>query len=149
MYPNRAMRLARISLLFALLAAGCSLQQARNNQLLKQWAAKCGEAADLLKTVQDVPSAKAAGPKLKVVLEELNRINGLLEESDDSEDVDLLSQRSTVEHVGQGIAEMQRLMEESLRIGKNRELREALGESWELLPAAALLDEEGNPKPGS
>jgi len=68
----------------------------------------------LLQTVHVVPSAKAAAPKLKVAMEELHRLEELLDQTDDPEDVDVLSQSTAIEHVAQGTAEMQRLMEESM-----------------------------------
>ena len=122
----------------------CSTPQAQNTRLLKQWNVKCKEAADLLETIKDVPSAKAAEPKLKVVVQELNKLDVALQASYDSEDVDFQDSPRITKHVAEGIGEMQRLMVESLRIGKNPELRSALGETWKSLPAAAMMDAQGN-----
>jgi len=47
-------------------------------------------------------------------MEELHRLEELLDQTDDPEDVDVLSQSTAIEHVAQGTAEMQRLMEESM-----------------------------------
>ena len=128
----------------ALLLTGCSLPQAQNARLLKAWTARCKEAADLLVTVQDVPSAQAAAPKILAVMKELRKLDEQLEASYDPEDVGLVDTPGFTKHAAEGIGEMQRLMQESVRIGKDRELRAALGEAWDCLPAAMLLDAEGN-----
>ena len=124
-----------------LLATGCSTRQTHNTQLLKQWNVKCKEAADLLETIKDVPSAKAAEPKLKVVIETWRKIHEKLEAYDPEEVED--SPRMT-RHAAEGIGVFQRVMVESLRIGQNPELRAALGETWKSLPAAAMMDAQGN-----
>jgi hypothetical protein len=128
----------------ALLVSGCSVGPTQNTRLFKQWNAKCKEAADLLETITDVPTAKAAAPKLKAVMEELGKLNEKLERSYDPEDVDIAAMPGTTKQVGEGIAQMQRLMMESVRIGKDRELRAALGDAWQYLPAAAMMDAQGN-----
>src|SRR5262245_16142918 len=130
------------------LLAGCSLPQAQNTRLLKNWAAKCKEAADLLATVKDEPSAKAAKPKIIKLMKEMDKLNEQLDSSYDPEDVGVIATPGVTRHLGEGIGEMQRLMEESLRIGQNPELRAALGEAWNCLPAAAMLDAAGNPIQG-
>jgi len=127
-----------------LLATGCSTHEAPNTRLFKQWNAKCKEAADLLETIKDVSSAKTAEPKLKVVMQELHKLDERLQESYDSEDVDAVDAPRITKHVAEGIGQMQRLMVESLRIGQNPELRAALGETWKSLPAAAMMDAQGN-----
>src|SRR5262245_41362984 len=134
-----------VSLACLVLLAGCPLQQAQNTRLLKAWAAKCKETADLLATVKDAASAKAAGPKIIKLMKEMEKLNEQLDTSYDPEDVGLIEAPGVTKHVGEGIAEMQRLMEESMRIGKDPELRAALGEAWNHLPAAAMLDAAGNP----
>ena len=125
----------------AVLLPACSAYQAQNTQLMKQWTAKCKEAADLLETIKDVPSAKAAEPKLKEVIEAWRKIDEKLQAYDPEEVED--SPRMT-RHAAEGIGEFQRLMVESLRISKNPELRSALGETWKSLPAAAMMDAQGN-----
>jgi len=133
-----------VSLGCLLLIAGCSLPQAQNTRLLKAWTAKCKEASDLLATVKDAPSAKAASPKIIKLMKELDKLNEQLDESYDPSDVSLVEMPGTTKHLGEGIGEMQRLMQESVRIGQDRELRAALGEAWQYLPAAPLVDAEGN-----
>jgi|GEM_PF-3170198 hypothetical protein len=128
----------------ALVAPACVPRQAENTRLFKQWNAKCKEAADLLESIKDVPTAKAAAPKLKAVMEELGKLNEKLERSYDPEDVDIADMPGTTKQVGEGIAQMQRLMMESVRIGKDREMRAALGDTWQYLPAAAMMDAQGN-----
>src|SRR5262245_60655494 len=130
--------------LIALCLPACSIGPTQNTRLFKQWNAKCKEAADLLETIKDVPSAKAAAPKLKAVMEELGKLNEKLERSYDPEDVDIAEMPVTTKQVGEGIAQMQRLMLESVRVGKDAEIRAALGDAWQFLPAAAMMDAQGN-----
>jgi len=128
----------------ALLAPGCSTHQAQNSRLFHQWNARCKEVADLLETIKDVPSAKAVEPKLKVVIQELNKVQEKLDASYDPEEVDFADSPRITKHVAEGIVQTQRVMVESVRIGKNPELRAALGETWNELPAAVMMDAQGN-----
>ncbi|HLW65906.1 MAG TPA: hypothetical protein VKS79_11340 [Gemmataceae bacterium] len=137
------MRIAR--LLFILVAVctllpACTSRRAQNEKLQRQWNAKCKEAADLLASVKDVPSAKAAEPKLKSVLQELDAVGNQLDKSYDPENVDAIESRAMAKEVAEGIAEMQRLNAESLRISESPELVAALGESWKKLPVAMMLE---------
>src|SRR5579864_431689 len=137
------MRIAR--LLFILVAVctllpACTSRRAQNEKLQRQWNAKCKEAADLLASVKDVPSAKAAEPKLKSVLQELDAVGNQLDKSHDPENVDAIESRAMAKEVAEGIAEMQRLNAESLRISESPELVAALGESWKKLPVAMMLE---------
>lgn len=134
-----------LSLVCLVLAVGaCSLPQSQRTRLFKQWAAKCKEAADLLESVQDVASAKAAGPKIIAVMKELGKLDEQIEAIHDRDDGDILDMPRETKQVGESINQMQRLMTQSVRIGKDRELKAALGDAWNYLPAAMLLDEEGN-----
>jgi len=123
-----------------LLAVGCSTHQAQNTRLFNQWNAKCKEAADLLETVKDVPSAKAAAPQIAAAMREIQKIDAQLEKSYDPEDVDFHDTSRVTKQVAEGIGQMQRLMVESLRVGKDPAMRDALGEAWQLLPAAAMME---------
>jgi hypothetical protein len=116
----------------------------QNTRLFKQWNAKCKEAADLLETIKDVPTAKAAAPQLKAVLEELDKLSEKLEASYDPAAPEEADMPGTTKQVGEGIAQMQRLMLESVRVGKDPEIRAALGDAWQWLPAAAMMDAQGN-----
>jgi hypothetical protein len=98
------------------------------------------EAADLLATVKDVATAKAAGPKLAATMREIQKIDEQLEKSYDPEEVDAHDSPRVTKQVAEGIGEMQRLMVESVRVGKDPEIRAALGEAWQLLPAAAMME---------
>ena len=120
--------------------AGCAPRQASNSRLFKQYSAKMKEAADLLETVKDVPTAKAAGPKLAAAMREIQRIDEQLEKSYDPEDVDIHDSPRVTKEIAAGIGEMQRLLMESVRAGKDPEIRAALGEAWQLLPAAAMME---------
>lgn len=120
--------------------SACATRPAQNTRLFKEWNAKCKEAADLLETVKDVAGAKAAAPKLSVVMQELHKIDEQLEESYDPTEVDFDYPPRVTKQVAEGIAEMQRLNMESLRVGKDPEMKAALGEAWNLLPAAAMIE---------
>jgi len=100
-----------------------------------------------MEKIQDVPSAKAAEPGLRVVMQELNKLNEQLDASYDSEEVDFQDSPRITKLVVEGIGEMQRLDMESLRVGKDPELRAALGEAWNLLPAKAMMEAQGESPP--
>ncbi len=132
----------KLMLVAALLigAAGCAPRQGANTRLFKQWNAKCKEAADLVATVKDVPTAKAAAPKIAAAIRELDEISGTLEDSYDPTEVDFRDAPRVDKQVGEGIVEMQRLMTESLRVGKDPEMKAALGDAWNLLPVADMME---------
>jgi len=117
----------------------CSRQGARNIALQKQWNAKCKEAADLLAGVTDVASARAAEPKLIRVFDEWEKIGEQLDESYDPENVAVRDNKAMTEAAAQGIVEMQRLTQETLRISKRPELVEALGKAWKRNPSTMML----------
>jgi seryl-tRNA synthetase len=121
----------------------CKSRQAQNEKLQRQWNAKTKEAADLLATVKDVPTAKAAEPKLKAVLQELNALGSQLDESYDPENVPASESEKMTKEVAEGIAETQRLNAETLRISKSPEVVAALGETWRKLPSVFLLEASG------
>ena len=138
----------RLSLVGLTLAVGgCSFPQAQRTRLLAQWNARCKEAADLLESVKDVASAQAASPKIIAVMKELQKLDEQLEASEDPEDMGLVDMGVTTQ-VGEGIGHMQRLVIEGLRIGKEPELRAALGDAWNYLPTAMMVDEAGNLREG-
>ena len=130
--------------LILVFSLGCEVGRPQSSRHLTTWTEKCKEAADLLETVKDVPSAKAAAPKLKAVMQELHQLNEQIEATYDPEEVDFVDSPRVTKQVGEGIAEMQRMMLESVRVGKDSELRAALGDTWQLLPAAAMMDAQGN-----
>ena len=137
--------LCRTTWLLAALAValpGC-MPQSQNIWLLKQWNVKCQEAADLMAGVKDVPSAKAAEPRLVKLLAEMDKIQERLEKTYDSSDVDPSEERGAREQGTEGIVQMQRLLVETMRIGKQPELTAALGEAWNRLPSKHLLDATG------
>jgi hypothetical protein len=81
-------------------------------------------------------------------MKELGKLDEQIEALNDRDDDDLLSMPHQTKQVGEGIGHMQRLMIEGVRIGKEPELRAALGEAWNYLPAAMMVDEEGNFREG-
>jgi hypothetical protein len=131
-------------LVILVFSLGCEVGRPQSTRYLTTWTAKCKEAADLLETIKDVPSANAAAPKLKAVMQELHKLDEKLEASYDAEEVDFVDSPRVTKQVGEGIAEMQRMMLESVRVGKDPQLRVALGDTWQLLPAAAMMDAQGN-----
>ena len=143
-------RRIELRLLTAILLAGlavflpaCSRRASENERLQKQWNAHCKEAADLLAGVTDVASAKAAEPRLKIVLEEMARLDERLGKSYDPEDVDPSERTRMTKEMARGIGEMQRLTQETLRIGKDPELRAAFGDTWRKIPSVFMLEAAG------
>ena len=120
--------------------SGCAPRPARNTRLLSEWTAKSKEAADLLETVKDVATARSAAPKIAAVMRELHKIDEQLEKSYDPTDVDFDDAPRVTKHAGEAIVQMQRLMMESLRVGQDPELKAALGETWNLLPVAGMIE---------
>jgi len=121
------------------LLAGCEAQ-AQNIRLLKEWQLKCKAAADLLAGVKDVPSAKAAEPRLAKLLSDMDKIQEQLDRTYEPSEVEPADERAVTKQVGEGIVQMQRLVVETMRIGKEPQLTQALGETWERLPSKGLLD---------
>ncbi|MCI0357098.1 MAG: hypothetical protein L0211_01265 [Planctomycetaceae bacterium] len=140
---RRAGLLVAVGLMMLVIPA-CSVGPAQNTLLFKQWNAKCQEAADMLEAIKDVPTAKASAPKLKTVMQELAKIDEKLEASYDPSEVDFVDESRVTKQVAEGIVQMQRVIVESLRIGKDPQMRAALGEAWQYLPAAAMMDAQGN-----
>src|SRR5688572_11213177 len=126
----------------ALFLSGC-MPQSQNAGLLKQWNSKCKEAADLLAGVKDVPAAKAAEPRLAKLLAEMDKVQAELDRKYDPSDVDPSEERAVTEQVGEGVVQMQRLVAETVRIGKDPHLTAALGDAWTQLPSKGLLDATG------
>ena len=62
---------ALIALVCLLLVTGC---QKDHERLRKQTTAKMNEAVQILKTVTDEPTAKAAAPKLQAVADDMKRL---------------------------------------------------------------------------
>lgn len=121
----------------------CNSQAKQNERLQKEWNAKCKEAADLLAGINDPASAKAAEPKLRQVMEQMAKTGEKLDKTYDPENVHGSEAEKMTEAVAQGIAEMQRIMTESLRISKIPGVTAALGETWDMLPASALVKAGG------
>ena len=136
-------RLVIVLVAVCALLPACNRQKAQNEKLQRQWNAKCKEAAELLASVKDVPSAKSAEPKLKAALQDLEAIGSQLDKSYDPEDVSPGEAKGMTKEVGEGIAEMQRLNAETLRISKSPEIIAALGETWKKLPSVFMLEASG------
>jgi hypothetical protein len=125
------------------LTPACSRRKSHNERLQQQWNAKVKELADLLAGVTDPPAANAAVPKLEKAVQELERVEKELRKYSDPEDVDPSEQQPMTEAVVQGIAEMQRLNVEILRISKSPELVTALGQTWRKIPDVPMLEAAG------
>jgi hypothetical protein len=121
----------------------CDSRQTQEIKLQRQWNAKVRETADLLAGVTDVPSAKAAEPKLKQMLQELTAIGKQMDKTADPESEGGGESAKLTQAVAEGIAEAQRLNAETLRISKNPEMVTALGESWKKLPIAMIQEAAG------
>ncbi|MFL5342095.1 MAG: hypothetical protein ACJ8F7_18270 [Gemmataceae bacterium] len=135
--------IVRILVCLIVFVPACGRGKSQNERLQAQWNARCKEAANLLAGIQDVPSARAAEPKLKSALQEMEKINKELGKTYDSEDVDPSDSRGMTQEVAGGIGEMQRLSAETLRISKHPELIAALGETWRKLPSVFMLEATG------
>jgi hypothetical protein len=127
----------------AALVPACNRGPSRNVRLQREYNACCKEAADLLAGVTDVPTARAAEPRLKVVLRRWVKVNEQLEASYDSSDVSPRERDAMLTEVGQGIAEIQRLNVEMLRISKLPDVFAALGETGKQLPSFPMLGAAG------
>ena len=97
----------------------------------------------MLAGVKDVASAKASRPRLEELLKAMDDVQVQLDESYDPEDVDFADQSAITEQAALGIAEMQRLVAESVRIAQHPELKAELGETWQQLSMGGLLDKPG------
>jgi hypothetical protein len=137
-------RLAATALvLTALSLSACNLQQSRAVSLMKQWGQKCKEAADLLAGVKDAASAKAAAPRLEKLVTEMDKIQGEIDRVYDPSEVDPADESAIMEEVGGNIVQMQRLMTEVARIGKQPEIQAALGKSWDRLSGYDVILQGG------
>ena len=126
-----------------LLLPACNSRAKQNERLQKEWNAKCKEAADLLAGISDPAGAKATEPKLRQALEQMAKAGEKLDKTYDPENVHGSDAEKMTEAVAQGIAEMQRLMTESLRISKIPGVTAALGDTWKMLPASIMLKAQG------
>jgi hypothetical protein len=135
--------LMALMLILTLDLVGCDIGRRQNAGLMGKWTAKCKDAADLLASIKDVPSAQLAEPKLKVALQELAEIDEQvqrLREAEEGEYIPEARLQHEMKQVAEGIAEMQRLAIETQRISKQPELKEALGDTWKELPSVAILE---------
>jgi hypothetical protein len=114
--------------------ASCSLRPVPGLRLMKQSTQKCQEAAENLQGVQDAASAKAAAPRLEKLLIEIDQIGEKLERTYDPGDEAAINKE-----LAEGIKQMQRLMIETARIGKDPAICEALGDVWKRLSVNNLL----------
>lgn len=123
--------------------SACNRRAKQNERLQKEWNAKCKEVADLLASINDPASAKTAEPKIRQAMEQMAKVGEKLETSYDPENATGSEAEKMTEAVGQGIVEMQRMMSESVRISKIPGATAALGDTWNMLPASALLENHG------
>ncbi len=143
-YSDSRNRLIIVAVCLSGLLPACNSRAKQNEKLQKQSNAKLKEAADLLAGIRDVEGAKSAEPRLRQTLDEMNKINSQLSKSYDPEDVDSSERPAMTEAVAQGIAEMQRLVAESLRISQIPGVAAALGDTWDRLPSAMMLKRRGS-----
>jgi hypothetical protein len=137
-------RLNKIALLLAaLLLPACNLQQAQAILLMKQWNIRCKEAADLLAGVKDAASAKAAAPRLEVLVKEMDKLQEQIDRVYDPTEVDPGDERAVTEQAALDIVQMQRLMVEVIRIGQQPELQAGLGPTWDRLSGYDVLKHSG------
>lgn len=140
-------RLHMTMLLLAALALAqpaCNLRQAQAISLMKQWNVRCKEAADLLSGVKDAASARAAAPRLDVLVKEMDKIQGEIDRVYDPTEVDPGDERGVTEQAAQDIVQMQRLFVEVARIGQQPEITTALGDAWKRLSFYDVLNQPGS-----
>jgi hypothetical protein len=141
-----ARRSAIVVLLLAMLLPACNVQhvqQVRAKSLMKQWGTKCKAAADLLAGVKDAASAKAAAPRLDVLVKEMDQIQEQIDRVYDPTEVDPGDEGPVMEEVGQNIVQMHRLFAEVARIGQQPEITAALGPAWDRLSGYDVLNHSG------
>jgi formaldehyde-activating enzyme involved in methanogenesis len=127
------LRTTALFLLPLVVLTGCGLAQPPAVRLIRQATVKYRETADLLVGVKDAASAKAAAPRLKQLIDEMDKLHEQIERVHDPEEVDFDDHPAVTKAVVESIQEMQRLMAEVARIGKEKPLREGLGDSWDRL----------------
>ena len=144
--PNSCWWVVVFVVVLVMSLAGCDIGRRQNAGLMGKWTAKCKDAADLLASIKDVPSAMLAEPKLKVALQELAEIDEQVQRLREAEEGEYITEtrlKHEMKQVVEGIAEMQRLTLEMQRIRKQPELKEALGDTWKELPSVAILEANG------
>jgi hypothetical protein len=119
--------------------AGCRFGDPPAARLIRQSTLKCQEAADLLAGVKDAAAAKAAAPRLKKLVDEIDRINEQIERIYDPSEVDPADEPAIHAELPESIAQMQRLMTEASRIRQEPALVEALGEAGKRLAGLDVL----------
>ena len=127
----------------AILVSACNRGPSRNVRLQREYNAYCKEAADLLAGVTDVPTARAAAPRLKEILRQWEKVNEHLENAYDPENVSRRDAEAMMNEVAQGIVEMQRLNAETLRLSKLPDVVAALGDTWKRLPSFPMMGAAG------
>ena len=139
--------MTRLPLLGLLLAAAllpaCNVRHMQAASLMKQWGAKCKEAADLLAGVKDAATAKAAAPRLDTLVKEMDKLQEQIDRVYDPTEVEPGDEQAVMEEVAQNIVQMQRLMVEVGRVGKEPEIAAALGETWKRLSFIDVLNQPG------
>ncbi len=131
--------IAMVSLSPLVVLTGCGLAQPPAARLIRQSTAKCRETADLLAGVKDVASAKAAAPRLKKLIDEIDRLNEQIERVYDPSDVPLGQESAIHAELPESIAQMQRVMTEAARIRQEPAWVEALGEAGKRLTGLDVL----------
>jgi hypothetical protein len=130
-------------LLAIVMLPACNLRHMQAVSLMKQWGAKCKETADLLAGVKDAASAKAAAPRLDTLVKEMDKLQEQIDRVYDPTEVEPGDERAVMEEVGLNIVQMQRLMIEVGRVGKEPEITEALGDAWKRLSFIDVLNQPG------
>lgn len=130
-----ALHLGLMSLLFA----GCSSHYSTRVTLTRQITAATKEAADLLATVKDEPTAQAAAPKLRAVCDRMEKLTEQFDAFDTENEIYMGEQEQKVlEEHARWIAEEIRRMQEQARISRIPEARAGLGDVWMQLTGGAF-----------
>ena len=146
LFVNRQLLLPILFLCGLHASAGCGSAAANRERLAVQMTAVTKEAGDLLATVKDEATAKAAAPKLKAICNRMEKLTERLDEADPNTNFDSPSSKE-LEKYGQWMAEHSRLMQEELRVAQIPGATAALGEPWQRL-TGGIFDPGGPMAPG-
>ena len=135
-------------LLAALSQLGCENAVAKRKWLVGEIAKTTTSITEVLVTVKDEATAKAAAPKLEPLVDRWDRLSVQLDEVDLALENEFhMASEKELEKFGQWMAEHSRLMQEELRVAQIPGATAALGEPWQRLNGG-IFDPGGPMAPG-
>ena len=140
--------LCSFCLLAVLSQPGCESAVATRKRLVGEATKTTTAITDVLVTVKDEATAKAAAPKLEPLVDRLERTSAQLDEVDLALENEFhMASEKELEKFGQWMAEHSRLMQEELRVAQIPGATAALGEPWQRL-TGGIFDPGGPMAPG-